>query len=199
MIEAIKYNLSHLTDFSGRDARPTFWWYALFLLIAQWVIGFLAAIPMVVSSAGSAIDTVQSGADPEQVQVEMMSGMADAMGTQIYISAVISVIVMLMFVASFVRRLHDGGCPGLLAIIPIALQVIAIGDSIAVVGEIQELLTTAAVNANNPAEMQQLEADLTFRWSNMAGWLAILVVAGFGVMKSQHGPNRYGEEPASIA
>jgi hypothetical protein len=33
MLGAIKYNLSHLLDFSGRDARQTFWYYVLFLVM----------------------------------------------------------------------------------------------------------------------------------------------------------------------
>ena len=33
MLGAIKYNLANLTNFSGRDARQTFWYYVLFLVI----------------------------------------------------------------------------------------------------------------------------------------------------------------------
>ena len=194
MIEAIKYNLSHLTDVSGRDARSTFWWYVLFLVIAQFLIGFLAMIPLMVSGVGSAFDAVQSGSDPDQMQAEMFAGMADAMGTQIYVSAVISVLVMLMLFASFVRRLHDGGFTGYLAIIPFALQLLAISGSIAMVDNMKELFKAAS----DPAQMQQMQAELTFTWPNIAGWIAFLLVIGFGVMKSQDGANRYGEQPQPV-
>ena len=192
MIDAIKYNLAHLTNFSGRNARPTFWWYVLFLVVAQFVAGFHAAIPMVVSSTTTAFDTIQSGGDPEQIQATMFAGMADAMETQIYIGAVLSIVIMLLLVASFVRRLHDAGFSGLVAIIPFGLQLIAVAGNISMIGKMQELFTVA----NDPVQMQQMQADMMFTPGSIAGWIAILVVVGFGVMNSQNGPNRYGDEPA---
>lgn len=191
MIEAIKHNLARLTDFSGRESRPSFWWYVLFIVVFQFVAGFLAAIPMVISSGMSAFDAVQSGGDPEQVETLMFAGMAEAMETQIYISAALSVLVMLLLVASFVRRLQDGGFPGFLAAVPFGLQIVAIAGSISMIGEMQEMFAAAS----DPEQLQQMQSDLAFTWGSIAGWLAILMVVGFGVMKSQHGPNRYGEEP----
>ncbi len=192
MIDSIKYNLANLTNFSGRDARPTFWWYVLFLIVAQFLVGFVAAIPMVVSSTVSAFDAAQSGATQDQMQAEMFAEMTEAMGTQIWISAALSVAVVLLLAASFVRRLHDGGFTGVLAIVPIGLQILAIGGSIAMIDQMGDILAAAA----NPEEMQQLQANLALQWHNLAGWMAILLVIGFGVMKSQDGPNRYGEEPS---
>lgn len=194
MIEAIKYNLANLTNFSGRDARPTFWWYVLFLVVAQFVVGFLAAIPMVVSSGVTAFDAVQSGGNQEQIETMMFAGMAEAMETQIYISAALSIAVMLLLVASFVRRLHDGGFSGFLAAIPFGLQVVAITGSISMIGKMQEMFAVAS----DPVQLQQMQADLAFTWGSVAGWLAFLVIVGFGVMKSQNGPNRYGEEPEAL-
>ncbi|WP_052769001.1 DUF805 domain-containing protein [Aurantiacibacter marinus] len=193
MIDAIKYNFGKLGDFSGRDGRPTFWWYVLFLVVAQFVLGMLASIPLIIAGMGTALDAAQSGAGQEQMQAEMFTGMADAMGTQIYISAAISVVFILMLAASFVRRLHDGGFSGYLALVPIALQIIAIGGSIAMIDSMGAIFAAAA----DPAEMERLQAQLTLHWSNIAGWLAMLFVIGFGVMKSQDGPNRYGEMPAA--
>jgi uncharacterized membrane protein YhaH (DUF805 family) len=43
MLASIKYNLSHLLDFSGRDARQTFWYYVLFLFIVYWFVLALSA------------------------------------------------------------------------------------------------------------------------------------------------------------
>jgi len=118
--------------------------------------------------------------------------MADAMETQIYIDAVLSIVIMLLLVASFVRRLHDAGFSGLVAIIPFGLQLIAVAGNISMIGKMQELFAVA----NDPVQMQQMQADLVFTPGSIAGWIAILVVVAFGVMNSQDGPNQYGDEPA---
>jgi uncharacterized membrane protein YhaH (DUF805 family) len=188
MFEAIKYNLAHLLDGSGRDAKPTFWWYILFLVIVQIGAGML-----VMAGVGSAMQSAQSGASPEAMQADMMAQMGEMMGTQIWVSAAISAVVMLLLFASFVRRLHDGGFSGYIAIVPFALQAITIAGSIAMIDQMEAIF--AAVT--NPADMQRLQAEMGVQWQSIAGWVAILVVVAFGVMKSQPGPNRYGEEPAS--
>ena len=38
MGRSIKHNLANLMNFSGRDSRPTFWWWFLFLAIIYIVI-----------------------------------------------------------------------------------------------------------------------------------------------------------------
>ena len=52
MLGAIKYNLKHLLDFSGRDARQTFWYYILFLVVLQFLVGMIAIIPSMVTIMG---------------------------------------------------------------------------------------------------------------------------------------------------
>ena len=49
MLNAIKYNLSNLTNFEGRDARQTFWYYVLIIVVVQYAIQIFASIPMYVS------------------------------------------------------------------------------------------------------------------------------------------------------
>ena len=58
MFEAIKYNLAHLADFTGREDRPTFWWYVLFLLVLDILLGLE---PMIAGKSVDAEITDQQG------------------------------------------------------------------------------------------------------------------------------------------
>lgn len=49
MLGAVKYNLANLANFKGRDARQTFWYYVLFLVIVQFAVSMVFTIPMYVS------------------------------------------------------------------------------------------------------------------------------------------------------
>ncbi len=192
-IAAVKHNLAHLTDFSGRDARPTFWWYVLFLVVAQFVVGFLASIPLVASGMGTAFEAAQSGADPAQLEAQMMAGMADGLATTMWISVATTVVVALLLVAAFVRRLHDSGQPGFWAIVPLATQAAAIVASIGSVGSVQEMMRSAS----SAAELQAMQGDIASNPLNHIGWLGYLIVIGFGLLKSQSGANKYGPPPAA--
>lgn len=193
MIAAIRHNLSHLFDPAGRDARPTFWWYVLFLVIVQFVLGLLASIPLLAATVGTAFDAAQSGASPDTIQASLFAEIADRMGMQIWISAAIAVLVMAMLAAAFVRRLHDGGFSGFIAIIPAAFQIIALIGSISLIDEMQAMMAAAS----NPAQMQSLQADMGMQWPSFAGYAAYLIVIGFGLVKSQAGANRFGEQPSA--
>ena len=72
MLSAIKYNLSHLTDFKGRDARPTFWYYVLFLVLVQFALSFLVSIPLTGAMVGDAVVYAQQGMPEGAVQAQLM-------------------------------------------------------------------------------------------------------------------------------
>lgn len=191
MLEAIKYNLSNLTNFHGRDARATFWWYVLFLVVAQFVVGMIASLPLVISTMGSAYDAAQSGVDAAQMEAQMMAGMADSIGTSMWISAFTAIATALLLLASFVRRLHDAGFSGYLAAIPMITQATSFWASIDSIDAVKELMRSAG----SAVELQQMQSEITLSWVNYVGWAGFLVVIGFGIIKSQDGANQYGEEP----
>ncbi len=193
LIPAIKHNLTHLTDFSGRDARPTFWWYVLFLVILQFVVGMVASVPLLASGMGTAFDAAQSGADPAQMEAQMMAGMADGLAATVWISAATAAVSALLLLASFVRRLHDVGQSGFWAAVPLVTQAVAMWASIGSIEEIQQMMRTA----KSAADLQAMQGGIAGDPLNYIGWIGYLVVIGFGVMKSQSGPNRYGEEPVA--
>lgn len=191
-IGAIKHNLTHLTDFSGRDARPTFWWYVLFLIIAQFVVGLVVSVPMMASGMGAAFEAAQSGADPAQLEAQMMAGMADGLATTVWISVATTVVSALLLVASFVRRLHDAGQPGYWAFVPLVTQAAALAASIGSVDKIREMM----LSARSAMELQAMQGEIAGDPMNYVGWIGYLVVIGLGVLKSQEGDNRYGPPPA---
>ena len=83
--QAISYNLSNITNFSGRASRPQFWWWILFI----WIISFV-------------VNLVTGGYN---------FGTTDR-GFLWYIGLVISIVLWLATLAVTVRRLHDIGRSG---------------------------------------------------------------------------------------
>ncbi|WP_158610965.1 DUF805 domain-containing protein [Aurantiacibacter spongiae] len=195
MIDAVKYNLSHLTDFSGRDARPTFWWYVLFLAIVQFGIGILISIPVMTSSMASGFSAARSGADQATLEAQMMQQMSGSMVTMGYISAAVGVVVTLMGLAAFVRRLHDSGKTGWWAAIPLATKAITVLVGLQALTRMTQTFAAARGSADLEAMQSQVMAA---SWVNLVGIVGIVVIIAFGVMKSDPAANRYGEEPVRL-
>jgi uncharacterized membrane protein YhaH (DUF805 family) len=80
--EAISHNLNNITNFSGRAARPEFWWWVL----AVWIINFLVSL--------------------------VTGGYRGGSGFLWFIGWVISIILTLVTIAVGCRRLHDTGKSG---------------------------------------------------------------------------------------
>ena len=194
MLKSIRYNLSNLANFAGRDARQTFWYYVLFIVVMQILIGLIASIPMYVSMVSGLLDSVASGASEAEAALAMAQNLAGQLKTQVVVGMVLSVVSAGLIVASFVRRLHDGGFSGWIAAIPLATQAFSIAYSFATLDQLEELMlanvTAASAGAADPMAMQ---AEMGLY--GLVGWIGYLVVVGFGVVPSQAGANKYGEEP----
>ena len=194
MLKSIRYNLSNLTNFAGRDARQTFWYYVLFIVVMQILIGLIASIPMYVSMVSGLLDSVASGASEGEAALAMAQNLAGQLKTQVVIGMVLSAVSAGLIVASLVRRLHDGGFSGWIAAIPLATQAFSIAYSFATLDQLEELMlanvTAASAGAADPMAMQ---AEMGLY--GLVGWIGYLVVVGFGVVPSQAGANKYGEEP----
>jgi uncharacterized membrane protein YhaH (DUF805 family) len=107
MLSAIRYNLTHLADFSRRDARSTFWWYVLFLVVLQFVFGMMVSLPLVGSSVASAVSAAGSGASEAEIEAQALAQMSGLMSTEMWVSVALGIAVTLLALAAFVRRLHD--------------------------------------------------------------------------------------------
>lgn len=192
MIESVKYNLSNLTNFEGRDARQTFWFYVLFLIILQFVASLIVSIPMMVGMFQGAFEAARSGADPQQLNAAMFEQLEGSLKTQIWISVILGVLSVLLFVAAFVRRLHDSGKPGWLALLAIGPYLAALAINVSSFDKIMAS-TREAMTATDPNQAMAMQSEL-YAYSILP-WIGYLVVIAFGVMKSDEGANKYGEAP----
>ena len=195
MIQETKHGLRNLTNFDGRDGRQTFWLYVVALVILNFALGMVASVPMLANMFGSAMHSAQSGASPEQMQVTMLAAMGPALKTQVIVGAVLALITSLLFVAAFVRRLHDSNKTGWIALIPLMTTVYAHVFTFSHVDEMIGIMQ-AAMAANDPQAVMEMQR--TMQAYSAVGWLGYLVVIVFGVLQGTHGPNKYGAEPGPL-
>lgn len=189
MLGSIKYNLAHLLDFNGRDARQTFWYFVLFVYMITVVISVLVTVPIMIDMFGQAFAMAQH--DPEAVERMMPSVMGDMMGSILWLSLVTGVIFMVMLAASLVRRLHDSNLSGWWAVVPGALYALSLAQ-IPAMGAAMEEAMAMSLSAD---PHRQIESMRQFGLGSLLGWVPLLIVIVIGVRKSTDGPNRYGEAP----
>ncbi|WP_067731833.1 DUF805 domain-containing protein [Novosphingobium naphthalenivorans] len=195
MIEAIRHNLSNLTNFSGRDSRSTFWFYILFLVIIQLVITFGVSIAAGGAMAVDVFQSARGGADQAAIQQQMIGRMAGMMRLTMWMSVSLSFLMTLLLAASFTRRLHDSNKSGWIAAFAVTLQLLSIVLTIGMIGEMVSFITS--MKLNDPAAIQaaaQMQRS-KYALQGLLGWVPFLMVIVFGVWPSSDGDNRYGPEP----
>lgn len=194
MLGSIKYNLSNLMNWKGRDARQTFWFYVLFLFIVQYAVGMLISMPMMGGLVRGAFTAAQQGASDAEMQARMMAQMAGYMRTSITLTSIVAIIAALLLTASFVRRLHDSDRPGWIAALAVILFV---GSKVLLWTKMDEI-----VNAMTRTQPQDIAAIMGIQSklvsSSVLSWAAIIIVLAFGVWPSTQGPNRHGAEQVRI-
>ena len=195
MIAETKHCLRNLANFQGRDSRQTFWYYIVALIILQFGLGMVLVVPLMASMMGNMAQVIQSNAPPDQMGTAVFAQMGPMMKGQMQISGVLGIVVALLFIAAFVRRLHDSDKPGWIALVPLAT--VAAGQYY-MFTQLDPLIDgmMAAMESNNPQQVIAFEQRM--RWINLLAWAGYLVVIVFGAMKSTPGPNRYGEAPHPV-
>jgi uncharacterized membrane protein YhaH (DUF805 family) len=192
MLAAIKHNLANLFNFTGRDARQTFWYYVLFVYIVTTVVSMLAMIPAMVEMFTNIIDVAKAGGSPELAQQTMANSMSGLFGSVGWVSMVVGGLFIILLAASLVRRLHDSDMPGLWALAPGALQVLGIAMMPAQLAAMTAAMADPAA-MSDPTAMYRAQGV-----AGLIGWVAIGLVIWFGVRKSSPGANRFGDSPASF-
>jgi len=198
MLAATKYNLTHLVDFTGRDARQTFWYYVLFLFIVYFVLGFVGAIVLMGSLMGPLMDAAQAGASEQQIQVQMNAWMGGVFGKLLWVSMAVNVLMDLLLAAAFVRRLHDSNSTGWWGLAVVAAQLVSMAMMVPMMDAMQDVMAQAMdpANVSDPARFQAMMAQQSrFSLYGLVGWIGPIVAIYFGVKGSTEGPNRYGEAP----
>lgn len=194
MLAAIKYNLTHLTQFGGRDARQTFWFYVLFLVLVQIGVSMAVSIPLTGSMVGDTIVAARQGTGEAEVQQRMMEHIATLMRASMWVSAVLSLVSIGLLGASFTRRLHDSGKPGWIAGVAAAIQLVALVLAIARIDDAVRM--TALAQSGDLEAVRAMQGR--FALQSLLGWVPALLVIVFGVMASTPGENRYGPEPLPV-
>jgi uncharacterized membrane protein YhaH (DUF805 family) len=98
-IDAIKRGFKKYATFAGRASRSEYWWWTLFTFLTYTVLGLLAYIVGIATSR-------DGGRTPGVLVVPL-----------IILFAVFALGIIVPTLALTVRRLHDGGYSGLLALL----------------------------------------------------------------------------------
>jgi uncharacterized membrane protein YhaH (DUF805 family) len=191
MFAAIKYNLAHLGDFSGREDRPTFWWYVLFLVILDIVLSLGLSLSTAAGGFSAAYQAAQAGASQQDIEAQVLRQMSGSMGTMMWLSSGIKLLITALSVSAFVRRLHDSNSSGWWAAVAVVAQVAVMVWALSMASQIQAMMASMTAGDITPA----LAAQTQLSRIGLLGWVAPLIVLIFGVMKSSAGPNKYGEAP----
>lgn len=178
MIEAIRHGLANVANFSGRDSRPVFWYYVLFLVAVNVVAGLVIGIVFTAGSVGGALDAATGGASEAEVQAQVLQQVGSSLATQTWLGAGLSLVTLVLFVAAFVRRLRDAALPTALAAVPVATSLFTIYFNVTSVEAIQ-----AAMLTGDPEVINQ--AAMSAAGYGMVGWVGYLVVIVCGVIPTR--------------
>jgi uncharacterized membrane protein YhaH (DUF805 family) len=200
MGSSIRHALGNLANFSGRDARQTFWYWVLVVVILQFAVSAAMTVPMTMRmmSRFMAMGMQGSGSDPLVVQARLQAMMADMMATEmpriVWVGIAVGVVSMLLLVASLVRRLHDSNLSGWWALAPGLMYCAALAMA---PGQIEP--TIKMMREMKPGVPPNMSAMMQMSLGqNLLAWVPVLLVIWFGVRKSTEGPNGYGDAPVAF-
>lgn len=191
MLTAIKYNLAHLTDFNGRDARQTFWFYVLFLVLAQIAISMAVSIPLTGAMMGDAFVATKQGASATDIEARMVGHLGTMMKASMWLSVVLSLVSSALLAAAFTRRLHDSSKTGWIALATFAIQIIALVLVFTTIDDAVRMVVLT--QSGDMLAVQALQKK--FAVQSLLGWVPTAIVVVFGVWPSTKGENRYGPQP----
>ena len=188
---ALRYHFGHLAGFAGRDARQTFWFWFLFLFIVNIAVSTIATVPMMIEAVQTGMDAARSG-DPGSAEATMMASMSGQMTFMMEVGIVIGLFNTAMMAAPFVRRLHDSGKSGIWAVIAGAIYLASLVLAWLRADEVAAMMQQVT-DAANSADMVELQSQMM--WQSLLGYVPMIMIVGFGILGSDPGANRFGEEP----
>jgi len=189
MLGSIRYCLARLVDFTGRDARQTFWYYVLFLALLNVAISMAVTVPMTVDIAGGAMAAAKS----EAQKAAFLARMNHWFAISVWVSSAASLVIMLLAAAAVVRRLHDSDHSGWWILLPVATNLASIVFSLQTQDRMQRVFESML--ANTPGLHQAAEQQQQTSAYGMIGWIGLIAVFIFGILKPTEGPNRFGDAP----
>lgn len=196
MFAAIAYNLRNVANFKGRDGRGIFWRYFLFVVLLNLAIMLAVSIPVFANVLVEASAAAQPGN-----QAALESAVLDSMvqlglpGMLVQTGLWLGLLNIILMAASFTRRAHDSGLPGMVLLIPVGLQMVWMYFSYRQLEGLESTLR-AAVESTEAGVAPQVQVGMIAQ--DLIGWLVIIVVAAIGIIKSQPTPNQYADSPHGL-
>lgn len=195
MLGAVKYALSNLTNFQGRDARQTFWYWVLAVYIAIFAVSLVVTVPTMIAAIGEAVQTaMRNPENPAAMEAMMNDRISSMIGSTMWLSVATSAATLLLLAASTVRRLHDSDLSGWWALVPGGAQLAVLILMPAQISRMTQFVAGASGTGPN------LAADpysAMFSAAGLLAWVPWIALIVLGVRKSSEGPNRYGETSVS--
>lgn len=196
MIGAIRHQLANLTNANGRDARQTFWFWVLAIVLVRFAVSLAISLPMTAKMTSLVGATIASGqADNEAaMQKAMFDLMASEMPKMVWIGVAVGVVTLLLLCASTIRRLHDSDLPGWIVLIPGTLYAAGLAMMPAQMQRAIEVLRSIEPG-KEPDVGAMMQGNLT---QAALMWIPVIILIVIGVRASTEGPNKYGAEPSSF-
>jgi uncharacterized membrane protein YhaH (DUF805 family) len=170
--EALRTCLAKYATFSGRAARPEYWWFFLFLVLA-----------------GIAAFAVDLTFFADRITVRTDTGFATAAQTSGPVQTIVSLALLMPHLAVAWRRMHDTGRSGFYVLLPLILSILALGVLVFGIG---------AASLFNGGQMDQLLTGTTLFLllpTVLVLLVSPLVVLVWLLQPGQPGTNAYGPAP----
>jgi len=187
--KSIRYNLSRLGNFSGRETRELFWPYAIGLFLLSMVAGILLFIPVtldMLDRMGRYFAEHPEGLpkDPgpypgaQTLPPELMPDLSVMMVP----SAIVNLVFVLLLATAVVRRLHDRDKSGWWGALPIPFMIY--GQIVGVKG------ASMMMSGAQPDPAVMLPAAL----NTLLYWVAFIALVVLLAQDGSVGANRYGPD-----
>lgn len=195
MFGAIKFQLANLANFGGRDARSTFFYYLVCVVILRFVAGIAIGLPMSMRLTSAALEAARNQLDEATLQAQTTAIIVETLPVMVWLGIALGALTMLLLAASVVRRLHDRGLSGWWVLVPGSLY----GASLALQpGQTRRVLDLLAQTRGTDMSAAAAVNQGLGSSQNVLALIAVLILIVVGVVNSNPGPNRFGEKPVSF-
>jgi uncharacterized membrane protein YhaH (DUF805 family) len=189
MFKAIRTSLANLGRTDGRDARQTFWFFILFIVIVRIIVAILVSVPLMIASFATAARAAREGVDPQVLSAQIMHENSGWLHGSVWVALFVGFVTILLLVAACVRRLHDADRTGLWVLIPLVAYAISLAASFTIGGHLVDALTQSG---GDPAALRAARGNTPYGVFELIALITVIVI---GVLPSAPGTNRFGPEP----
>lgn len=198
MFGAIRHGLGSILDVDGRDSRPTFWYYVLFILLSNIGILIIVGVPLIFQKMFLVIKlSLRQGCDQAAVQRAILSSIGDIIPVIGLVGLITGALMLILLGTSFVRRLHDSGLSGYLALAPAACQITALIQLRSQFADLQDIIVSI-MYGNYTDSMTLMMALGLFDGGYLLSAITIVILIILGSRAPTFGSNSYGDMPFSV-